>query len=56
MERKSKLDAFQQQEALARVNAGESMTAVAKTYGVNHAAISGLAARAQGDSGGAAIN
>lgn len=43
---KFKLNRFQQQEALIRVEAGESQSAVAQTYGVDRATISRLQRRA----------
>jgi DNA invertase Pin-like site-specific DNA recombinase len=42
---KFKLNHFQRQEALARLNAGESQAAVAQTYGVDRATISRLQRR-----------
>jgi DNA invertase Pin-like site-specific DNA recombinase len=39
---KFKLSPFQQQEALARLDAGESQAAIAQTYGVDQATISRL--------------
>jgi DNA invertase Pin-like site-specific DNA recombinase len=41
--RKSKLDAHQQQEAIARLKAGESLRTIAKSYRVHHATIARLA-------------
>jgi DNA invertase Pin-like site-specific DNA recombinase len=43
---KFKLNRFQQQEALIRMEAGESQSAVAQTYGVDRATISRLQRRA----------
>jgi DNA invertase Pin-like site-specific DNA recombinase len=40
--RKSKLDAHQQQEAIARLKAGESLRTIAKSYRVHHATIARL--------------
>ncbi len=40
--RKPSLDAFQAAEAKARREAGESLTAIARTYGVSHSTISRL--------------
>jgi hypothetical protein len=34
------LNAYQRQEALARRDAGESLTDIARTYGVSHTTIS----------------
>jgi DNA invertase Pin-like site-specific DNA recombinase len=42
--RKSKLDDHQQQEAIARLKAGESLRTIAKSYRVHHATIGRLAA------------
>ncbi|MBO4227568.1 recombinase family protein [Bradyrhizobium neotropicale] len=42
--RKPKLTAHQQREALARLEAGEGVMAVARTYNVHHSTISRLAA------------
>jgi hypothetical protein len=39
---KFKLSPFQQQEALARLDAGESQAVIARTYGVDRATISRL--------------
>ena len=39
---KFKLSQFQQQEVLARLDAGESQAAIAQTYGVDQATISRL--------------
>jgi DNA invertase Pin-like site-specific DNA recombinase len=41
--RKSKLDDHQQQEAIKRLKAGESLRAIAKSYRVHHATIGRLA-------------
>ena len=41
--RKSKLDDHQQQEAIARLKAGESLRTIAKSYRVHHATIGRLA-------------
>jgi DNA invertase Pin-like site-specific DNA recombinase len=41
--RKSKLDDHQQQEAINRLKAGESLRAIAKSYRVHHATIARLA-------------
>jgi DNA invertase Pin-like site-specific DNA recombinase len=43
--RPHKLDAFQKREALARLEAGESQSLIARTYGVDRATISRLARR-----------
>ncbi len=43
--RKLKLTKHQQQEALARREAGEALTEIARTYAVSHSTISRLAAR-----------
>jgi DNA invertase Pin-like site-specific DNA recombinase len=42
MGRPPKLDAHQRQEALARREAGESLTDIARTYGVAHTTIARL--------------
>jgi DNA invertase Pin-like site-specific DNA recombinase len=42
--RKKKLSHFQRQEALARLEAGETQSVIAKTYGVDRATISRLQA------------
>ena len=42
--RKSKLDDHQQQEAIARLKAGESLWTIAKSYRVRHATIGRLSA------------
>jgi DNA invertase Pin-like site-specific DNA recombinase len=41
--RNPKLDEHQQQEAIARLKAGESLRAIAKSYRVHHATIGRLA-------------
>jgi DNA invertase Pin-like site-specific DNA recombinase len=41
--RRSKLDDHQQQEAIARLKAGESLRTIAKSYRVHHATIGRLA-------------
>jgi DNA invertase Pin-like site-specific DNA recombinase len=43
---KFKLDTFQKREALARIEAGESQSLIARTYGVDRATISRLQKRA----------
>lgn len=44
MGRPSKLTQYQQREAIARRDAGESVTDIARSYGVSHTTISGLTA------------
>jgi len=41
-----KLSPYQQAEAIRRVNAGESMVDIGRSYNVSHATISRLAAKA----------
>jgi hypothetical protein len=43
--RPHKLDAFQKREALARLEASESQSLIARTYGVDRATISRLQKR-----------
>jgi DNA invertase Pin-like site-specific DNA recombinase len=45
--RPHKLDTFQKREALARLEAGESQSLIARTYGVDRATISRLQKRAE---------
>src|SRR5262249_18830420 len=45
--RPQKLDSFQKREALARIEAGESQSLIARTYGVDRTTISRLQKRAQ---------
>jgi DNA invertase Pin-like site-specific DNA recombinase len=44
---KFKLDSFQRREALARLDAGESASLVARTYGVDRTTIGRLQRRAE---------